>query len=79
MLSIINKSIAKLEKIMKESEIDMIYDMMRITHKKVLSTTIYQLSKNLRNTFENEELFGLILIEEEKNPQITTTKDSAKV
>ncbi|CAD8075122.1 unnamed protein product [Paramecium sonneborni] len=71
MLSIINKSIAKLEKIMKESELDMIYDMMRITHKK--------LSKNFRNTFENEELFGLILIEEEKNPQLTTTKDSAKI
>ncbi|CAD8065477.1 unnamed protein product [Paramecium primaurelia] len=71
MLSIINKSIAKLEKIMKETEIEMIYDMMRIAHKK--------LSKNFRNTFENEELFGLILIEEEKNPQLTTTKESAKV
>ncbi|CAD8161263.1 unnamed protein product [Paramecium octaurelia] len=71
MLSIINKSIAKLEKLMKEPEIEMIYDMMRIAHKK--------LSKNLRNTFENEELFGLILVEEEKNPQLTTTKESAKV
>ena len=40
MLSIINKSITKLEKIMKEPEIDMIYDMMRITHKKVLSNVI---------------------------------------
>ncbi|CAK79334.1 unnamed protein product (macronuclear) [Paramecium tetraurelia] len=71
MLSIINKSISKLEKIMKEPEIEMIYDMMRITHKK--------LSKNFRNTFENEELFGLILVEQEKNPQITTTKESAKI
>ncbi|CAD8166704.1 unnamed protein product [Paramecium pentaurelia] len=71
MLSIINKSISKLEKIMNESDIDMIYDIMRITHKK--------LSKNFRNTFENEELFGLILVEEEKNPQITTTKESAKI
>lgn len=35
MLSIINKSIAKLEKILPESEIDMVYDMMRIAHKKV--------------------------------------------
>lgn len=49
----------------------MIYDMMRIAHKKM--------SKNFRNTFENDDLFGLILIEEEKNPQITTTKESAKV
>ncbi|CAD8173737.1 unnamed protein product [Paramecium pentaurelia] len=71
MLSIINKSIAKLEKILNEQEIDLVYDMMRIAHKK--------LSKNFRNTFESEDLFGLILIEEEKNPLITTTKESAKV
>ncbi|CAD8174375.1 unnamed protein product [Paramecium octaurelia] len=71
MLSIINKSIAKLEKILNEQEIDLVYDMMRIAHKK--------LSKNFRNTFESEDLFGLILIEEEKNPQITTTKESAQV
>ncbi|CAD8073228.1 unnamed protein product [Paramecium primaurelia] len=70
-LSIINKSIAKLEKILNEQEIDLVYDMMRIAHKK--------LSKNFRNTFESEDLFGLILIEEEKNPLITTTKESAKV
>ncbi|CAD8101973.1 unnamed protein product [Paramecium primaurelia] len=71
MLSIINKSISKLEKTLNEQEIDLVYDMMRIAHKK--------LSKNFRNTFESEDLFGLILIEEEKNPQLTTTKESAKV
>ncbi|CAD8066451.1 unnamed protein product [Paramecium sonneborni] len=71
MLSIINKSIAKLEKILTESELDLVYDMMRIAHKK--------LSKNLRNNFESEDLFGLILIEDEKSPQLTTTKEAAKV
>ncbi|CAD8149173.1 unnamed protein product [Paramecium octaurelia] len=71
MLSIINKSISKLEKTLNEQEIDLVYDMMRIAHKK--------LSKNFKNTFESEDLFGLILIEEEKNPQLTTTKESAKV
>ncbi|CAD8072222.1 unnamed protein product [Paramecium sonneborni] len=71
MLSIINKSIAKLEKILTEQELDLVYDMMRIAHKK--------LSKNLRNNFESEDLFGLILIEDEKNPQLTTTNESAKV
>ena len=35
MLSIINKSIAKLEKTLTDSELDMVYDMMRIAHKKV--------------------------------------------
>jgi hypothetical protein len=40
MLSIINKSIAKLEKILPESEIDMVYDMMRIAHKKVFKYLI---------------------------------------
>jgi hypothetical protein len=37
------------------------------------------MSKNLRNYFDSEDLFGMILIEEEKNPQLTTTKEAAKV
>jgi len=37
----------------------MVYDMMRIAHKKM--------SKNLKNNFDNDDLFGMIVVEEEKN------------
>lgn len=37
------------------------------------------MSKNLRNYFEQDDLFGVIIVEEEKNPQVTTTKEAAKV
>lgn len=45
--------------------------MMRIAHKKM--------SKNLKNYFDQDDLFGMIMIEEEKDSQLTTTKESAKV
>lgn len=51
---------SKLEKVLKEEEIALVYDMMRIAHKKM--------SKNLKNYFDQDDLFGMILIEEEKNP-----------
>ena len=34
-LAIINKSVSKLEKVLQEDEIELVYDMMRIAHKKV--------------------------------------------
>jgi hypothetical protein len=70
-LSLINKSVARLEKNLKEEEISLVYDMMRIAHKKM--------SKNLRNFFDADDLFGLIMIEEEKSPKVTTTKEAAKL
>jgi hypothetical protein len=70
-LSIINKSVARLEKSLSAEEIPLVYDMMRIAHKKM--------SKNLRNYFTSDDLFGLIMIEEEKSPKVTTTKEAAKV
>lgn len=36
-LTIINKSISKLEKVLNDDEINIVYDMMRIAHKKVSS------------------------------------------
>lgn len=65
----INKSVAKLEKVLPENDINLVYDMMRIAHKK--------LSKNLKNYFDGEDLFGMILVEEEKIVKLTTTKESA--
>ncbi len=47
-LTIINKSVARLEKALKDDEITLVYDMMRIAHKK--------LSKNLRNYFNSDDL-----------------------
>ncbi|KAM3137577.1 hypothetical protein pb186bvf_010367 [Paramecium bursaria] len=69
-LVVINKSVAKLEKILPENDINLVYDMMRIAHKK--------LSKNLKNYFDGEDLFGMILVEEEKIVKLTTTKESAQ-
>ena len=34
-MAVINKSVSKLEKVLKEDEITLVYDMMRIAHKKV--------------------------------------------
>lgn len=62
---------ARLEKTLSQDEIPLVYDMMRIAHKKM--------SKNLRNYFTSDDLFGLIMIEEEKSPKVTTTKEAAKV
>lgn len=59
-MAFINKSVSQLEKVLSEPEISLVYDMMRIAHKKM--------SKNLKNFFKADELFGLIVIEEEKNP-----------
>jgi len=63
--------VGRLEKVLSEDEITLVYDMMRIAHKKM--------SKNLRNYFNSDDLFGLIMIEEEKYPKVTTTKEAAKV
>lgn len=70
-LAIINKSVSRLEKVLDEKDIVLVYDMMRIAHKKM--------SKNLKNNFDNDNLFGMILVEEEKNPELTTKKEAAKV
>jgi hypothetical protein len=43
LLAIINKSVAKLEKVLGEPEITLVYDMMRIAHKKM--------SKTMKNYF----------------------------
>ena len=37
------------------------------------------MSKNLKNYFDSSELFGMIVVEEERYPEVTTTKEAAKV
>lgn len=39
-MAVINKSVSKLEKVLNEDEITLVYDMMRIAHKKVHSSYV---------------------------------------
>lgn len=47
-LAIINKSVSKLEKILDEKDINLVYDIMRVGHNKVFISFKFKMSKNLQ-------------------------------